>query len=107
MAYKVLLIEDDLDLQEIITDYFSDRSSENMVLTCIANGSEALLYASDSTFDLVLLDVMLPDADGFTICREFRKHSDVPIMFLTARQDETDRLHGYRLGCDDYVVKPF
>lgn len=107
MAYKVLLIEDDLDLQEIITDYFSDRSSGTMALTCIANGSEALLYARNSTFDLVLLDVMLPEVDGFTLCKEFRRYSDVPIMFLTARQEETDRLHGYRLGCDDYVVKPF
>ncbi len=107
MEYKVLLIEDDLDLQEIIADYFSDKSNETMTLICVANGNEALLYANDSTFDLVLLDVMLPDLDGFTICREFRRYSDVPIMFLTARQDETDRLHGYHLGCDDYVVKPF
>ncbi len=107
MNYKILLVEDDLDLQEIIADYFGDKSKEEMSFTCITNGSEALAYATDGAFDLVLLDVMLPDVDGFTICREFRKHNDVPIMFLTARQDETDRLHGYSLGCDDYIVKPF
>ena len=107
MNYKILLVEDDLDLQEIIADYFGDKSNEEMSFTCITNGAEALLYSTDSTFDLVLLDVMLPDMDGFTICREFRKQNDVPIMFLTARQDETDRLHGYNLGCDDYIVKPF
>jgi len=107
VIYKILLIEDDLDLQEIISDYFGEKSKEEIVLTCITNGTEALLYASDSTFDLVLLDVMLPEVDGFTICREFRKHNDLPIMFLTARQEETDRLHGYSLGCDDYIVKPF
>lgn len=105
--YKVLLIEDDLDLQEIISDYFGEKSKGEISLTCISNGAEALLYANNSTFDLVLLDVMLPEVDGFTICREFRRYSDMPIMFLTARQEETDRLHGYSLGCDDYIVKPF
>jgi DNA-binding response OmpR family regulator len=55
----------------------------------------------------VLLDVMLPEVDGFTICRELRKTSDVPIIFITARHSEDDSLHGYRLGCDDYVTKPF
>jgi len=107
VTYKILLVEDDLDLQEIIADFFGDKSNEEIAFTCITNGADALLYANDSAFDLVLLDVMLPDVDGFTICREFRKHNDVPIMFLTARQDEVDRLHGYSLGCDDYIVKPF
>jgi len=61
----------------------------------------------EKDYDLVLLDVMLPEVDGFTICRELRKRSNVPIIFITARHQEKDRLHGYNLGCDDYIVKPF
>lgn len=61
----------------------------------------------NNEYDLVLLDVMLPEVDGFTICRELRKTSDVPIIFITARHSENDRLYGYQLGCDDYVTKPF
>ncbi|MGI1657976.1 MAG: response regulator transcription factor [Desulfitobacterium sp.] len=104
---KILLVEDDLQIQEIIGDYFSEKSAGEIELDCAANGTDGLYSAREKDYDLVLLDVMLPEVDGFTICRELRRHSDVPIIFLTARQAEVDRLHGYGLGGDDYMVKPF
>ena len=107
MEYKVLLVEDEINLQEIITDYFDEKSGGEISINTIANGSGAIVEAAAWHYDLILLDVMLPGVDGFTICREVRKSSDVPIIFLTARTSEDDRLHGYYLGCDDYVVKPF
>lgn len=104
---KILLVEDDLQLQEIIGDYFTAKSAGEIEMVCAANGADGLESAQEKDYDLVLLDVMLPEVDGFTICRELRRHSDIPIMFLTARQAEGDRLHGYGLGGDDYMVKPF
>lgn len=107
MAYRILLVEDDRELIEIISDYFTEKSGGLFELDTARTGDEGLAKCIDDTFDLVVLDVMLPEVDGFTICRELRKHSDVPIIFLTARHDEMDRLNGYHLGCDDYVTKPF
>ena len=72
-----------------------------------ADGQTGLEKAYENHYDCLLLDVMLPELDGFEICREIRRESDVPIMFITARTDESDMLNGYALGCDDYVVKPF
>ncbi len=107
MAFKFLLVEDDAELREIITDYFIEKSGGNFTVNSTESGEKAQQKCRDEEYDLVLLDVMLPDVDGFTICRELRKTSDVPIIFITARHSEEDRLHGYRLGCDDYVTKPF
>lgn len=107
MTYDILLVEDDEQLQEIITDYFSDKSDGSMRITCAGTGSESDEKFFDQSFDLVLLDIMLPDTDGFTLCKGLRKQSDIPIIFLTARHSEDDRLHGYALGCDDYISKPF
>ncbi|NLJ59096.1 MAG: response regulator transcription factor [Tissierellia bacterium] len=70
-------------------------------------GIEGQLKTRDNNYDLVLLDVKLPEVDGFTICRELRKFSDVPIIFITAKHSISDRLYWYQLGCDDYVTKPF
>jgi len=107
MVYRILLVEDDPELIEIITDYFTEKSGGAYMLETARTGEEGLAKCIDDNFDLVLLDVMLPEIDGFTICRELRKHSDVPVIFLTARHGERDRLHGYHIGCDDYVTKPF
>ena len=78
-----------------------------MVMHAYDNGDDALEAIYENEFDLCILDVMLPGADGFEICRTIRKDSIVPIMFITARGREEDVLYGYQLGCDDYVVKPF
>ena len=107
MVFKLLLIEDDPEIREIITDYFMEKSEGSIDIQTAETGTEGQLKAMDNEYDLVLIDVMLPEVDGFTICRELRKTSDVPIIFITARHNEHDRLHGYRLGCDDYVAKPF
>ena len=107
MAFNLLLVEDDAELREIITDYFSEKSGGALAISLAETGEKARQKCFEGEYDLVLLDVMLPEVDGFTICRELRRSSDVPIIFITARHNEDDRLHGYRLGCDDYVTKPF
>lgn len=107
MVFKLLLVEDDAEIREIIADYFIEKSNGAFVIDFAEKGYEGQQKCLDNDYDLVLLDVMLPEVDGFTICKELRKVSDVPIMFITAREAEDDRLYGYQLGCDDYVTKPF
>lgn len=104
---KVLLVEDDINISEVIHDYFVRESEGNLQVSIADNGDDGLDAFLTESFDLVLLDVMLPGMDGFSICREMRRHSMVPILFLTARDSESDIMLGYDLGCDDYIVKPF
>lgn len=103
---KILLIEDDIQICEVIKKYFTNKGTG---VTTVNNGGEALDITESELegYSLVLLDIMLPDADGFTICRHIRRHSSIPVIFITARGREDDILHGYELGCDDYIVKPF
>ena len=103
---KILLIEDDLQICEVTNKYFTSKGAE---INIINNGSEAASLTKNELegYSIVLLDIMLPGADGFTICRNIRRFSDIPIVFITARGHEEDILHGYDLGCDDYIVKPF
>ena len=107
MAFELLLVEDDAEIREIITDYFIEKSGGTFKIDSAKTGNEGQQKCLEKDYDLVLLDVMLPEVDGFTICRELRKRSNVPIIFITARHQENDRLHGYNLGCDDYIVKHF
>ncbi len=107
MVYRLLLVEDDPEIREIIMDYFMEKSNGAIVINVAETGLDGQVQCINDDFDLILLDVMLPEVDGFTICRELRKTSDVPIIFLTAKENESDRLHGYNLGCDDYITKPF
>lgn len=107
MKYRILLVEDEVKLLEIIEDYLTTCPDHEITLICAQDGATALEYLQTQQFDLVILDVMLPDIDGFSICRELRAYSDVPILFLTARCREEDQLYGYALGCDDYLLKPF
>lgn len=104
MNYRVLIAEDEPHLLEILCDYFRSRGD---VPTAVNNGVDALDQAEMGTFDGVLLDIMMPGLDGFSVCRSLRKNSDVPIIFLTALSDEEDKLYGYQLGADDYVTKPY
>lgn len=104
MGYEILLVEDDLALCEVIKDYLCAKGME---VTEVHSGEEAEQKLWEKGFDLVLLDIMLPGMDGFSFCRELRKKSDVPVIFLTARGMEEDKLRGYALGGDDYLVKPF
>ena len=103
---KILLIEDDLQICKVIQKYFSDQGAE---ITVASDGNTAMQFVATGIdkYSLILLDIMLPSADGFTICRAIRKKSDIPVIFITANGREEDILHGYALGCDDYIVKPF
>ena len=103
--FQVLLIEDDIDVRRIITDYFNRR--EEMTITEADNGLDGLDMAVNDSYDLILLDVMMPGLDGFTLLKELRKISDIPVIFMTAKTREEDIIYGYDLGCDDYILKPF
>ena len=107
MGYKVLLVEDDHDIREAVADYFTGVEESEMNVNCACDGIQAEEMLYESRYDLVLLDIMLPGVDGWELCRQIRKTSDVPVIFLTARARQEDVLYGYTLGCDDYVVKPF
>lgn len=107
MTYQILLVEDNKQIQEIIYDFFTATSQGNFQVTLADTGTEGVEKIYETEFDLILLDVMLPGIDGFSICRQIRQHSIVPIIFITARVQEEDVLYGYDLGCDDYITKPF
>lgn len=103
---RILLIEDDLQICEVIKEYFGNKGT---AVYDVNNGMDAISTINEglSDYELILLDIMLPGADGFTLCREIRRRSDIPVIFITARGREEDILFGYDLGCDDYIVKPF
>ncbi len=107
MQYQILLVEDDFQIQEGIRDYFAEKSQENIEISVAKNGDEGMERIYEGAYDLVILDIMLPGLDGFTLCRELRQRSTCPVIFLTAKGREEDILYGYDLGCDDYIVKPF
>jgi DNA-binding response OmpR family regulator len=100
----VLLIEDDDRLARLMKDYLATHS---VSITRAADGQSGLETALRRTFDVVLLDIMLPKKSGIDVCRELRQRSDVPIIAITARGEEADRVLGLELGADDYVLKPF
>jgi len=105
--YRILLVEDDADIRELICDYFDSKSSSEIVIDTAVDGQTGVEKAYENSYDLLLLDLMLPQLDGFEICKQVRADSDIPIIFITARAAQTDMLKGYALGCDDYIVKPF
>lgn len=105
--YTILLVEDDKNISEMLCDYFSEKSLNKITIDVATNGESGVKKAYENDYDLLLLDIMLPQLDGFEICKEVRRFSDVPIMFITARCAQEDILTGYALGCDDYIVKPF
>ena len=104
MSKTVLLVEDDARIREIVSDYFI---KEGFSIIEAADGQEALALFDAQEVKLVILDIMIPQLDGWSVCKRLRKISDVPIILLTARSDEEDKLMGYDLGADDYITKPF
>lgn len=104
MQYTVMIVEDNAEIRGIVTKYLD---AEGYIPLFAKDGFEALALFAQRLVHLVLLDVMMPGIDGFEVLRELRKISDVPVILLTARQEETDRLNGFDCGADDYVVKPF
>ncbi len=108
MGTRALIIDDDEALSAMLAEYLSERGLEVIARPCARDGLRALAEASpEAPIDAVILDVMLPDHDGFEVCRRIRESSDVPILMLTARGEETDRIVGLEIGADDYLAKPF
>jgi len=101
---KVLIIEDDPQIAMIERDYLTVNDFDVQVAK---TGDEGLQLASNEQFDLILLDLMLPGKDGFTVCRTLRETLDIPIIIVTARQEDIDMIKGLGMGADDYIVKPF
>lgn len=101
---KLLVVDDEARIRELIKKY---ATFEQYDVTEAENGMQAVELCRQQDFDLIIMDVMMHDLDGFSACREIRKTSAVPILMLSARGEEYDKLHGFELGIDDYVVKPF
>jgi DNA-binding response OmpR family regulator len=101
---RAMLVDDDLELARLLAQYLG---SHGVALAHVEDGTRALERLAEEAFDIVLLDVMLPTIDGFEVCRRIRGAYDVPVVMLTARGDDTDRVVGLELGADDYVPKPF
>ena len=103
--YRVLLVEDDSQIRQVIGDYFGRR--DKIALDFAEDGNIGLSKFLNGSYDLIVLDIMMPGLDGFELCKIIRKKSDVPIVFLTGKVREEDALYGYEIGADDYIVKPF
>lgn len=104
MITQILMIEDDERLAEMVREYLAPSGLQVAHCTTAGAGIESLQH---NDFDAVILDIMLPDFDGFEACKQIRRHSDVPILMLTARGDAEDRIVGLEIGADDYLPKPF
>ena len=101
---KILVVDDEEKIRLIIKKY---AEFEGYEITEASNGMEAIESCKNADFDLIILDVMMPELDGFSACKEIKKIKDIPIIMLSARGEEYDRIHGFESGVDDYVVKPF
>ncbi|QBD77429.1 response regulator transcription factor [Ktedonosporobacter rubrisoli] len=101
---KILVIEDEDILREVVVDYLLNEGFEVLEAP---DGEIALELFQSNSVDLIILDIVLPKLDGWSVCRRIRKNSSIPIIILTARADEDDSLLGYELGADDYLVKPY
>ncbi len=102
--YKVLIADDNKQIVSILSEYCKKN---NFTVSAVFDGEAALKEIEENKFDIVLLDVMMPKKDGFDVCRETRKFSNVPIIMITARGEDYEKIMGLEIGADDYIVKPF
>lgn len=102
--YRILIVDDEINIRELIKKY---AKFENFEVDEAENGLQAIEKVQSGSYDLIVMDVMMPELDGFSAIREIKKEYDIPTIVLSARGEEYDRLHGFNLGIDDYVVKPF
>ena len=101
---KILVVDDEFRIREIIKKY---AVFEGHQVTEAVDGMSAIEICNSESFDIIIMDVMMPELDGFSACREIRKSCNTPIIMLSARGEDYDKIHGFELGIDDYVVKPF
>lgn len=101
---KILVVDDEEKIRLIIKKY---AEFEGYAISEAADGMEAIEICKNEDFDLIILDVMMPELDGFSACKEIKKIKDIPVIMLSARGEEYDKIHGFETGVDDYVVKPF
>ena len=104
MNKRILIVDDEPEILELLALYLRN---EGFSCFLFSNGKDALDSLQENTYDLAILDLMLPDMDGFTICSKIREHYKFPIIMLTARNEDMDKITGLTLGADDYVTKPF
>lgn len=101
---RILIVDDEVNIRDLIKKY---AKFENYEVDEATNGMEAIEKVENNQYDIIIMDVMMPELDGFSAIKEIRKKHDIPTIVLSARGEEYDRLHGFDLGIDDYVVKPF
>lgn len=101
---RILVVDDEVKIRAIIRKY---GEFEGYEITEATNGMEAIRLCREQDFDVIILDIMMPELDGFSTCREIKKIKNIPVIMLSARGEEYDKIHGFELGIDDYVVKPF
>lgn len=101
---RILVADDEKRILTMISDYLTPQG---LIIDTAADGKEALSKFSSYSYDLIILDIMMPYVDGWSVCREIRKKSKTPVIMLSARGEEYDKLFGFELGVDDYIVKPF
>ena len=104
MSGRLLVVDDEVQIRNMIKKY---AVFEGYQIVEAADGMEAVELCRSQRFDLIIMDIMMPELDGFSACREIRKTSSTPVLMLSARGEEYDRIHGFEVGVDDYVVKPF
>lgn len=102
--YKVLVVDDENKIREVIREY---AEFEGYNVTEATNGLEAINLCKENDYDIIVMDIMMPKLDGYIAAKEIRRFKDIPIIVLSARGEEYDKLYGFELGIDDYVVKPF
>ncbi len=101
---RVLIIEDERSIAELERDYLEVNGIESDIAM---TGEDGIRLAAENDYDLILLDLMLPGADGFELCEKLRQTLDIPILMVTARKEDIDKIRGFDRGADDYIVKPF
>ncbi|WP_215592744.1 response regulator transcription factor [Bacillus mycoides] len=104
MTYHILVVEDDPEIQELIKQFLM---TQQYIVEIASDGLEGMKQFNNQSFDLILLDVMMPNLNGFEVAKMIRSHSNIPIIMLTALEEEQDQVKGFDLGIDDYITKPF
>ena len=101
---KLLIVDDETKIQLVLKEY---AEFEGYEADTASNGMDAIKMAKENDYDLIIMDIMMPGLDGFSAVKEIKKYKDIPVLMLSARSEEYDKLHGFEIGIDDYVTKPF